>query len=135
MNYIESKQTPDLIIHIDFKKSKKKNHNKKLLMQCLVNFFYQIQTTLILVHLIKNCIEVIVLFRILPLINQFYIYSLKLKTTSLTPQYNLQNWIRRSNDMQLFLKENNINDSHFFFTRKCFVFICYITNSVYQGYF
>lgn len=83
-------------------------------MQCLVNFFYQILTTLILVHLIKNCIEVIVLFRILPLINQFYIYSLKLKTTSLTPQYNLQNWIRRSNDMQLFLKENNINDSHFF---------------------
>lgn len=44
MNYIESKQTPDLIIQkIKQKKPKKPHTHKKLLMQRLVNLYVRLR--------------------------------------------------------------------------------------------
>lgn len=43
MNYIESKQTPDLIIQKIKKKPKKPHTHKKLLMQRLVNLYVRLR--------------------------------------------------------------------------------------------
>lgn len=80
MNYIESKQTPDLIIQKIKKKSKKTTHTQKTFDAAPCKFICEIKTTLTLIYPIKECTEVIVLFRILPLITQFDIYSLNVKT-------------------------------------------------------
>lgn len=54
MNYIESKQTPDLIIHIDFLNPPPKKKTQKNVDAVPCKFIYEIKTTLFLIYPIKE---------------------------------------------------------------------------------